>query len=84
MIVNIDVIGTVGEGKTSICFMLKEFFEDLTENFEIEIKDEDYDKVIEFDWEQWEKYRERFKLAFKDKELKVNIVTHQVKKENLS
>lgn len=81
MIVNIDVIGTVGEGKTAICFMLKEFFEDLTDNFEIEIKDEDYDKVIEFDWKQWEMYRERFKLAFKSKELKVNINTHQANKE---
>lgn len=62
-------------------FLLKEFFEDLTDNFQIEIKDDDLDKIIEFDWKDWEMYRERFKLAFKSKELKVNIKTIAVKRE---
>lgn len=77
MIVNIDVIGTVGEGKTAICFMLKEFFEKLTENFEINVEGE-----REFIWKDWEMYRERFLVMFKEKELKVNIKTFQMNRKS--
>jgi deoxyadenosine/deoxycytidine kinase len=80
MDINIDIIGTTGEGKTAICYMLKEFFENLTDKFQIEIKDDD--SVKELIWKDWEKYKVRFTNSFKDKDLKINIKTYQANRKS--